>query len=67
MSLSTDNLSEVGQRLLPADLGDKVDQLRDTVGDADTRVRELVKEYPLATVFGALAAGYLLGRLFARV
>ena len=36
---------------------------KETLRDIDQRVRFVVSEYPLTAIVGALAAGYLIGRL----
>jgi len=66
MALSTGKANDTNEQFLPIQLQDKIGQLRDGLGDADVRVRSFVKERPFASVFGALAAGYFLGRLIAR-
>lgn len=66
MALSTSKANATNEEFLPIQLQDKIGQLREGFGDVDVRVRSFVKERPFATVFGALAAGYFLGRLIAR-
>ena len=46
---------------------DATERLRGNLGDTDRRLRELVDEYPLTCFFGAVVAGYLLGRLATRI
>jgi hypothetical protein len=43
------------------------DRVRDELGSTERRVRELVDAYPLTCFLGAVAAGYLLGRIATRV
>lgn len=52
-------------RFLPID-PDQVDAVADRVRDLDHRARELVREYPTATVVGAVAIGFVIGRLLRR-
>jgi len=40
--------------------------LREGLEELDTRVRLLVREHPVATLIGALTAGYFIGRLIAK-
>lgn len=51
-------------------LEEMTEALQERIGPAldeiDTTARRLVEEHPLATLAGAAAAGYLLGRLLAR-
>jgi len=66
MALSTGKANAMNEPFMPIQLQDKIGQLREGLGDVDVRVRGFVKERPFATVFGALAVGYFLGRLIAR-
>jgi hypothetical protein len=43
------------------------DRVRDEFGSTERRVRELVDAYPLTCFLGAVAAGYLIGRIATRV
>jgi len=43
------------------------DKLRDDLGTGERRMREVVEEYPLACFFGAVVAGYLVGRIATRL
>ena len=45
---------------------ERLQALREGVDDLDQEVRETVREHPVACLCGALAAGYLVGRLVAR-
>ena len=51
-----------------ASVGDEsqVERLRDSVMDADRRVRELVRTKPLTALLGAVVAGYIAARVFRR-
>lgn len=42
------------------------DKLRDDFGETERRARKLVEEYPLTCFFGAVVAGYLVGRIVTR-
>ena len=42
------------------------DQLRDQFGTTERRAREFIEEYPLTCFFGAIVAGYLVGRIATR-
>jgi hypothetical protein len=43
------------------------ERLRDDAGETERRARELVEEYPLTCFLGAIAAGYLIGRIASRL
>ena len=43
------------------------DRLRDEFGTTERRARELIEEYPLTCFFGAVVAGYVIGRIATRV
>jgi hypothetical protein len=43
------------------------DRVRDEFGTTERRIRALVDEYPISCFFGAVVAGYLLGRIATRV
>jgi hypothetical protein len=45
---------------------EKLVPLREGLGELDGRVRVLVREHPVATLLGALTAGYFIGRLIAK-
>lgn len=47
--------------------GERLEQVRGELSDVDRRVREVVDQYPLASVLGAVVAGYLLARLTSRM
>jgi len=42
------------------------DQVEPVLADLDQRARQLVSDHPIATLLGAVAAGYLAGRVLAR-
>ena len=42
------------------------DRVRGELGTTDRRAREIVEEYPLTCFFGAVVAGYLIGRIATR-
>jgi hypothetical protein len=48
-------------------VGRATERVRGEFGDADRRVRELVETYPLTCFLGAVATGYLLGRIARRI
>jgi len=66
MTLSTTNANDETQTFYRGLSADKMAQLRDSLGELDQRVRSAVREHPFVTLFGALAGGYLIGRLIAR-
>jgi len=66
MALSTGKANDMNEEFLPIQLQDKIGQLREGLSDVDERVRGFVKERPFASVLGALAAGYFIGRLIAK-
>ena len=43
------------------------ERLREDFGTTEQRVRAMVDEYPLTCFFGAVVAGYLVGRIAARL
>jgi len=47
--------------------GSPVERLRDSVMDADRRVREFVRTKPLTALLGAVVAGYMAARVFRRL
>lgn len=44
-----------------------LDDVREELDAVDKRVRTVVDEYPLASLFGAVAVGYLVARLTSRI
>ncbi len=44
----------------------RLSELRETLAHADVTVRTFVRDHPVMSVAGAVAAGYLVGRLFRR-
>jgi predicted transcriptional regulator len=42
------------------------DRVRDELGTTERRAREIIEEYPLTCFFGAIVAGYLVGRVATR-
>ncbi len=48
---------------IPGELQVRLSRLREGLEDFDQRTRSLVREHPIASVLGAVAAGYLVGRL----
>ena len=44
-----------------------IDQLRSDLGNLDTEVRGFVRENPLIALGLAIAAGYVIGRVFSRL
>ena len=52
-------------RILPGE-ADRLDAVADRARGLDQQVRRLVQEYPAATVLGAVAVGFLVGRLLRR-
>ncbi|RMG19575.1 MAG: hypothetical protein D6729_04830 [Deltaproteobacteria bacterium] len=49
-----------------ASLEVRLASLREGLAEADRRTRDFVREHPLLSLAGAVAAGYLVGRLFSR-
>jgi len=43
------------------------DRIRDEYTSTERRAREIVEEYPLTCFFGAVVAGYLIGRIASRI
>ena len=43
------------------------DRVRDEYATTERRAREIVEEYPLTCFFGAVVAGYLIGRIASRI
>jgi hypothetical protein len=43
------------------------DRIRDEYASTERRAREIVEEYPLTCFFGAVIAGYLIGRIASRI
>jgi hypothetical protein len=50
-----------------APLGRSLDQLRGNLTDFDGEVRRFVRDKPLLALGAAVAAGYILGRILARL
>jgi ElaB/YqjD/DUF883 family membrane-anchored ribosome-binding protein len=48
---------------LPGDLQVQLSRMREGLAEMDQRTRSLVREHPIATVLGAVAIGYVVGRL----
>ena len=44
----------------------RLSELRETLAHADLTVRTFVRDHPVMSVAGAVATGYLAGRLFRR-
>ena len=64
MSLEAETVSD--SNYLPDGIEDKLEDLRDGLGSVDERVREFVRDRPFATLIGALATGYFIGRIIAK-
>jgi len=62
LNLSAQSIESV----LPGNVEETISQLRDRAGELDGRLRASVREHPFLTLFGAVAGGYLLGRLIAK-
>ena len=43
------------------------DRIRDEYASTERRAREIVEEYPLTCFFGAVVAGYVIGRIASRI
>lgn len=52
-------------RFLPVD-PEQIDAVADRVRELDQRARLFVRQYPTATVAGAVAIGFVIGRLLRR-
>jgi len=48
-------------------VGSYIKQVNSEMADVDTRMRQLVEQRPLAALLSAIAAGFVLARLAARV
>ncbi len=48
---------------LPGDLQVRISRLREGLAELDQRTRSMVREHPIASVVGAVALGYVVGRL----
>jgi hypothetical protein len=57
-----DAVKDAALKVLPVD-EEQADMVADRVRALDQRARAFVREYPVATVLGAVALGYLLGRV----
>jgi hypothetical protein len=55
------DLSELG-----IDLGPRIDEARERLRDANQRALACIKERPVTCLVGALAVGYLIGRILRR-
>ena len=52
--------------IIPDEVQEQLEVWRDNLAELDANVREVVREHPFATLFGAVLGGYLVGRLIAR-
>ncbi|MFN7134644.1 MAG: hypothetical protein ACK4N5_21370 [Myxococcales bacterium] len=66
-------MAEIGQQELPqsiSDLQDRVgpqlDQVRETLEELNVKALRLMREKPGLCLLGAVAAGYLVGRIVSR-
>jgi hypothetical protein len=41
-------------------------EMRDRFGDLDQKIRRVCRERPLTVLFGAIAAGFIVGRIVAK-
>lgn len=48
---------------LPDELQVQISRVREGLAELDQRTRSVVREHPIASVIGAVAAGYFVGRL----
>ncbi len=51
---------------LPNELQVQLSRFREGLAEMDQRTRTVVREHPIACVLGAVALGYLAGRLFTK-
>ena len=51
---------------LPPDVQDQITRIREDLAEFDQRARSLIQEHPVASVLGAVAVGYVVGRLLSR-
>ncbi|MEQ1501936.1 MAG: hypothetical protein ABMB14_06880 [Myxococcota bacterium] len=60
-----DTARDAAARVLPVE-PERIDAMADQARQLDRRVRDLVKAYPTSTVLGAVAIGFLAGRMLRR-
>ncbi len=63
---SSKSLADQAVEILPAEVGERLDDVRDGAEELDHRIRQTVAQHPLMCVSAALLAGYFVGRLIAR-
>ena len=51
---------------IPGELQVQISRIREGLAELDQRTRSLVREHLVASVLGAVAAGYVIGRLLTR-
>jgi len=52
---------------LVSDAGSQIERVRDSLTEADRRLREFVQAQPLTALLGAVVAGYVAARVFRRL
>jgi predicted esterase YcpF (UPF0227 family) len=61
-----EKLAEEAAEILPAEVGEHLENMRDGLEELDDTVRSTVREHPVLTLCGAMLGGYLIGRLIAK-
>lgn len=51
---------------VPEELQVQISRIREGLAELDQRTRSLVREHPVASVLGAVAVGYVVGRVLSR-
>lgn len=57
--------SDVGEQVIEG-AQDALERLRESASELDRRIRKLVHDHPTASVVGAVAVGFLVGRFLVR-
>ena len=52
--------------MVPEELQERIEGIRQTIGEADVRLRAFVEERPLTACIGAMAIGFVVGRIVSR-
>lgn len=47
--------------------GERYEQVRGEIGEADRRMREVIDRYPVASFIGAVLVGYVFARVTSRI
>ncbi len=65
-SHNSEKLIDQVAEVLPAEATEKLEEVRNGLEELDVQIRRTVRRHPVATLFGALLGGYLVGRLIAK-